>query len=124
MSHIVKAQTEITDLRIIKLTCGRLGIGYTERITVEFYDSRATGTAVYLKNWRYPIVIDQQTGQVSYDNFGGSWGNIRKLEEFKQTYVEVALEELLSLSGYHIAEATTNARGERILQIVEIGGVA
>ena len=50
------------------------------------FSSRATGYAVRLKDWRYPVVCDIQTGRVAFDNFGGRWGKQDELDRLFQSY--------------------------------------
>lgn len=48
------------------------------------FTSSATGWGVKLKGWRYPTVFNTDTGEVKFDNYGGKWGDEKRLNEFKQ----------------------------------------
>jgi hypothetical protein len=46
-----------------------------EQGTFKLFSGEATGLAVRLTDWVYPLVCDVATGQARYDNFGGRWGS-------------------------------------------------
>ena len=46
----------------------------------------ATSPCVQLPGWSYPLVANLQTGQVSYHNFNGHWGEQKHLHSFLQAY--------------------------------------
>ncbi len=74
MSHIVTIQTEVRDTEALGLACRRLELGEPVNETVPLFSGEATGYAVHLPDWRYPVVFDVDQGQVRYDNFEGRWG--------------------------------------------------
>ena len=86
MSHIVTIQTEIRDPVAILAACRRLGLPTPEQEAVQLYSSRATGWAVRLPGWRYPVVCQTETGQLQFDNFNGRWGDQQALDRFRQAY--------------------------------------
>ncbi len=61
MSHIVSIQTEIRDPVAIRLACGRLKLPEPVFGKVKLFSSQATGWAVRLPEWRYPVVCDVNT---------------------------------------------------------------
>ena len=73
MSHVVTIRTEIRDLAAIQAACRRLNLDQPEQGTFTLYAGEATGVAVRLPDWVYPVVCDMATGQIRYDNFGGRW---------------------------------------------------
>ena len=87
MSHIVSIKTEVRDAAAVNAACRRLGLPEPAHRTVKLYSSRATGLAVQLPGWNYPVVCDTKTGQVQYDNFGGHWGAQKELDSFLQAYL-------------------------------------
>jgi hypothetical protein len=104
MSHIAKVDIQLKDQKCVEEAAKRLGVK-TERVTnYKFYDGTiATGTAVYLKGWRYPLVI-KDDGEAVYDNYNGAWGENKYLNELKQIYgVEVAKKQA-RLKGYTCIE--------------------
>ena len=86
MSHVVKIQTEIRDVEALGAATGRMQISPPQYEEVQLFSSRATGYAVRLKDWRYPVVCDIQTGRVAFDNFGGRWGKQDELDRLFQSY--------------------------------------
>jgi hypothetical protein len=73
MSHLVEIRTEVRDEAAVQAACQRLKLPIPVRETVKLFSAQATGLAVRLPNWRYPVVCDLASGQVQYDNFGGHW---------------------------------------------------
>lgn len=51
-----------------------------------FYSGAAEGIGILLKDWTYPVVVNPKTGEVSYDNFGGSWGHQDEIDRLVQGY--------------------------------------
>jgi hypothetical protein len=117
MSHVVKVKTNLTNIDAIKTACERLGLSYEINQTASFYSgSSATGTAVQLPGWNYPVVVAAD-GECHYDNYNGRWGNIAELNKLRQTYARCTLETILSLSGMAIAEEAIGQSGELILTV-------
>lgn len=86
MSHIVQVQTEIRDHEAVGAACRRLQLPAPALGKHEMYQGQATGLAVQLPGWQYPVVCDLASGQIQLDNFGGRWGERAKLDQFLQTY--------------------------------------
>ena len=87
MSHVVQVQTQARDPFAIRAACGRLGLAEPVHGTFElFARQKATGLAVQLPGWRYPIVIDTAKGEIALDNFQGHWGENAQLDKFLQSY--------------------------------------
>ncbi|WP_459556774.1 DUF1257 domain-containing protein [Lacunimicrobium album] len=92
MSHIVTITTQIRDELAVHAACQRLQIAAPEQGSYELFNSRASGFAVRLRDWRYPVVCDLQNGKLHYDNYEGRWGDQRYLDQFVQAYaVEMTL---------------------------------
>ena len=86
MSHLVQIQTEVRDAAAVRTACERLKLAAPEEKVVELFSGAATGLAVSLSGWRYPIVCDTGSGQVRFDNYGGHWGDQAQLDRFLQAY--------------------------------------
>ena len=95
MSHVVTIQTKVRDAAAIAAACRRLGLAEPVQGKAQMYAGQtAEGLLVQLPGWKYPIAIDTQNGDVKHDNFGGYWGETRRLENFLQAYaVELAKQE-------------------------------
>ncbi len=86
MSHIVQIQTEIRDPIAIRSACQRLQLPPPVQGEFQLFNSSASGWAIKLPRWRYPVVCDVKTAQLAYDNFEGRWGDRRELDHFLQGY--------------------------------------
>jgi len=86
LSHIVSIQTEVRDPVAIRSACDRLKLPPPCFGTVKLFSSSATGWAVQLPQWRYPVVADVNTGKLAYDNYNGRWGEQKQLDSFLQRY--------------------------------------
>ncbi|WP_417388667.1 DUF1257 domain-containing protein [Gimesia sp.] len=86
MSHIVQIQTEIRDPVAIRAACERLQLPPPVFGETQLFSSTATGWAVQLPEWRYPVICDVKTAQLAFDNFEGRWGARQQLDLFLQSY--------------------------------------
>lgn len=91
MSHIVTIETEMKNFDTIKEVCKILGLKYEQSKDIKVYNTIKSGIGIYLKGWKYPIVVNE-LGKVDYDNYSGSWGDI---EEYNKFINEYSLEETL-----------------------------
>jgi len=123
MSHIVSLLTEIRDAAAVRAACRRLGLSEPVQGTVKLFSGQASGLAVQLPDWVYPVVCDTATGRCQYDNFQGRWGEHRHLDRFIQMYaVEKAAIEARR-RGHQCTEQTL-ADGTIKLTIQVQGGAA
>lgn len=86
MSHIVTIKTACKDLAAIRETCKRLSLPGPTIGTHRVFGVEHAGIGVMLPEWSYPIVINQTTGEIKYDNYGGAWGKQTHLDAFMQRY--------------------------------------
>ncbi len=86
MSHIVTVKTEVRDANAIRAACRRLHLDEPKQGTFKLFTGEATGIAVRLLDWTYPVVCNTATGQIQFDNFGGRWGEQKELDRFMQAY--------------------------------------
>jgi hypothetical protein len=70
----------------VTAACQRLGLPQPVQGTAKLYSGQAIGLLVQFPGWQYPAVIDTTTGAISYDNFGGRWGEQAQLDKFLQSY--------------------------------------
>jgi hypothetical protein len=123
VSHIVTIRTEVRDVTAVRAACRRLGLAVPVQETVKLFGGEATGLAVRLPDWQYPVVCDLATGQLRYDNFEGRWGDQKLLGAFLQAYaVERATIEARQ-RGHSAIEQTLQA-GSIKLTINVAGGAA
>ena len=86
MSHIVKIKTEVRDVSAVSAACRRLGLPEPVHGTARLFEGEATGLLVKLPGWLYPVVCNLGTGELRYDNYGGSWGPQEHLDRVMQAY--------------------------------------
>ena len=122
MSHIVTIKTEVRDLAAIRGACRRLNLDQPERGTFQLFRRSATGVAVRLQNWNYPIVCDVATGQVHYDNYEGRWGDQRELDGFFQAYAVEKAKLEARRKGHTVSEQPLNDGSIKLT--IEVQGVA
>jgi hypothetical protein len=123
LSHIVQIQTQIRDPVAIQAACRRLGLAQPVQQTVRLFSGKVTGLAVQLPDWRYPVVCDIANGQIQYDNYGGSWGDRAKLDQFLQAYAAEKAKLEARKRGHSVSEQTLTD-GSIKLTIQVSGGAA
>ena len=104
MSHIVEIRTEVRDATAVQAACQRLSLPSPIEETVNLFSAQATGLAVRLPNWRYPVVCDLASGQVKYDNFNGHWGKQEQLDKFLQAYACEVVKIQARKRGHSVTE--------------------
>lgn len=122
MSHIVSIQTEVRDPAAIRAACNRLQLPDPVFGEVRLFSSTATGWAVQLPDWRYPVVCDVNTATLAFDNFNGRWGEQKQLDRFLQGYGVEAAKLEARRRGHSVVEQSL-ADGS-IKLTVSVGGAA
>lgn len=118
MSHIVTIQTKLHDPHTVAAACDRLSLAPPVQGTTELFSGEATGLVVRFPGWEYPVVIDTLTGNVSYDNYGGQWGDQGQLDRFLQMYAVERAKLEARKKGYHVNEQYLENGSIRV-QIIE-----
>jgi len=121
MSHTVKRKTTVKNLTALKRALSKIaGAKLLGNDRYQFYSGSATGIGISLPNWRYPIVVDTQTGEVAFDNYEGRWGDQHDLDNMLQKYaVEAATMQAEALGANY--EVATLDNGD-IKITVNVGG--
>ncbi|MBX3421778.1 MAG: DUF1257 domain-containing protein [Pirellulaceae bacterium] len=86
MSHIVSIETQIRDPLAVELACRRLQWPEPVAGSHRLFTTTVEGLGVRAPGWNYPIVCHLESGQLSYDNFNGRWGDPVHLDQLKQAY--------------------------------------
>ena len=120
MSHIVQIQTEIRDAAAIRAACNRLRLPESVFGEVKLFSSSATGWAVQLPEWRYPVVCDVATGKVDFDNYGGRWGKQKELDRFVQGYAVEKAKIEARKKGHSVTEQQLEDGSIKV--VVQVGG--
>lgn len=121
MSHVVQIQTEVRDPVAIRSACDRLQLPEPVQGEFQLFSTTATGWAVRLPEWRYPVVCDVSTARVAYDNFEGRWGRQQELDRFLQGYVVEKARIEARRKNYTVSEQSL-ADGS-IKLTIQTGGV-
>jgi len=122
LSHIVEIKTEVRDEAAVKSACTRLQIPTPENRTVRLFSATATGLCVQLPGWNYPVVCNLATGQVSFDNYNGHWGEQKHLNAFLQAYAVEKCRIEARRKGHTCSE--TRLEDGSIRVSVKVGGAA
>jgi len=101
----VEIQTEVRDPLAVRAACQRLGLAEPVPGTHQLFAGQAaSGLAVQLPGWRYPLVCDTAQGRLQFDNFGGHWGAPQELERFLQRYAAEKTLQEVKRQGHHVTE--------------------
>ena len=122
MSHVVEIKTEVRDEQAVRAACVRLQLTPPEQKAVLLFSATARGLCVQLPQWQYPVVINLQTGQTQYDNYGGHWGEQKHLNSFLQAYAVEKSKIEARKKGHSCSE--TRLEDGSIRVTVKVGGAA
>ncbi|MGE0535188.1 MAG: DUF1257 domain-containing protein [Pirellulales bacterium] len=122
MSHIVTIETQVRDAAAVQAACQRLTLPPPRQETVELFSGQATGLAVRLPDWHYPVVCDLDSGRLQYDNFGGRWGKQQHLDRFLQAYAVERARSEARRQGHSVTEQTLSDGSIKL--VVQVGGGA
>jgi hypothetical protein len=123
VSHIVTVKTQVLDAAAVHAACQRLRLPQPVQGTHRLFTNQATGLAVQLPKWRFPVVCDVGTGQLHYDNFKGHWGEQAKLDQFRQAYA-VEKAKIEARKKGHVVTEQALADGGIKLTVQVTGGAA
>ena len=110
MSHIVTIKTEVRDPAAIAAACRRLNLPGPERGTFKLFSGEATGVAVQLPDWQYPVVADLASGVLHYDNFNQLWGKQEHLDRLLQAYAVCKATIEARRRGHSVTEQALRPR--------------
>ena len=122
MSHIVEIKTEVRDEQAIRAACVRLQLAAPEHKTCRLFNATVTGLCVQLPGWNYAVVCNLESGQVSYDNYGGLWGEQSWLNQFLQAYAVEKARVEARRKGHRVTEAKLEDGSIKVT--VHVGGTA
>ena len=122
MSHIVTLHVHVKDAAAVHNACKRLNLPAPVQGSTKLFDGEATGLAVQLPGWVYPVVADLTSGEIRYDDFNGRWGDERYLAKFLQTYA-VERTHIEARKKGHLCTEQTLADGS-IKLTIQVRGAA
>ena len=104
MSHIVHIKTEVRDRGAVKAACIRNKLPAQAQGTAQLFSAEATGLIVQLPSWKYPVVCDVESGQLSFDNYQGRWGDQKHLDRFLKSYAVEKTRRVARQKGHLVQE--------------------
>jgi hypothetical protein len=122
MSHIVRIVTRIKDPIALAEACKRLGLQAPVQGKATVFSAEVSGLIVKLPGWAYSAVVDTATGNISYDNYGGAWGNQRELDRLLQAYAVEKARIEAHRAGHSVTEQ--NLADGSIKLTIQVGGAA
>ena len=122
MSHVVQIKTQVKDPVAIRAGCDRLQLAPPVFGETKLFSSTVTGWAVTLPEWRYPVVCDVESGEVTFDNFEGRWGDRGRLDEFLQAYAVEKAKLEARRRGHSVTEQTLEDGCVKVT--ISVGGAA
>ncbi len=122
MSHIVSIRTEIRDRQAVEAACARLRWPEPTFGNHRLFSRCVEGLGVQAPRWQYPIVCNLQSGELSYDNFEGRWGDPAELDRFKQSYAVEKTKLEARKQGRYVSEK--NLADGTVQLTVEVTGGA
>lgn len=118
MSHTVATKIELKGRKTIELAVQSMreaghNVTLLDGDVFRMYDGRqATGLGVSLPGWNYPVVISPETGEVTYDNYNGRWGEQIELDRLFQQFVVENARQYAEDHGYRLELQHDAATGE------------
>ena len=122
MSHIVEIMTEVRDPVAIQAACQRLNLSEPVFGEAKLFSTSASGWAVQLPDWRYPVVCDVNTAKIAYDNYEGRWGDPQQLHRFQQSYAVEKAKLEARKKGHTVFEQPLTDGSIKLT--IQMGGVA
>ena len=96
MSHTSTIKTNFRDAEAVTEAAEALGYTVEYGTARLFTGPELTGLVMRIPGWRYPVIINTETGTAKYDNYKGSWGSSEHLDAFKQRYAACVTKKELS----------------------------
>lgn len=109
MSHTIKTKVNIRDVKLLEAAVRVLGGEVIGDGKHQQYSGRINGWGFKLPGWRYPLAFAD--GELSYDDFGGVWGNRSDIGALTEAYALEALKDRAAQLGWM---TETTAAGMRV----------
>lgn len=121
MSHTLKVKVEVTDEVALTTAAARLGANVMGFGSHQQYGGNVQGFGVKLEGWNFPAVFNLQTGECSYDNYNGAWGEQSKLDALVHEYTTEVIAQSLATQGigYFRQDAVVNGSQQTVLCLVD-----
>ena len=122
MSHTVRRKGNCKDPVALQRSAGRIkGAEFLGRGTFkQFGSQKHTGFGVNLPGYNYPVVIDEQNGDILSDTYGGRWGDPALLDTFNQGCAIEAGKMVAEAAGHTVTEQPLDDGSVKC--VVKVGG--
>jgi hypothetical protein len=100
MSHTVKIQVEFRDEKSLGAAVVALGGEVLGDGVHRLYGGAVTGLGFRLPGWSYPLVLGAM-GELSFDDYGGCWGNRADLDRLRGEYALAVAEGVAQAQGWY-----------------------
>jgi hypothetical protein len=107
MSHTTKINVEFRDKDALGAAILALGGQVLGDGSHHLFAGNVTGFGFKLAGWSYPCVLGSD-GALSYDDYHGSWGNVKDLDTLKGEYALQVAESVANAQGW-IAQRSENS---------------
>ena len=104
MSHTNRIKGQIKNKSMFIDVCNALGVNMRSGNKHKLYSGEYNGMGITLPGWKYPVIIDD-AGNIIFDNYGGSWGDIKHLHGTMDKY------------NYNVVEAESLGQGHTVHDI-------
>lgn len=101
-SHTVKIKVDYRDPDALRSAVLALGGAWIGAGSHKLFERAETGLGFTLPNWRYPLCATP-TGELAYDDYHGSWGNVADLEKLRTAYTTGTVERAALALGWQFA---------------------
>jgi len=99
VSHTTKIKVEFRDKDKLGKAVEAMGGKVLGEGSHRLYGGTYEGFGFKLPGWNYPCILAAD-GSLSYDNFSGSWGDIRQLDALKGEYALQVAESVAMAQGW------------------------
>ena len=132
-SHTARINTEFRDPKALRSAVESIGGTWIGQGSHRLYGSTEYGLGFTLPDWRYPLVA-RANGELAYDDYNGSWGNVADLDRLRATYTLSGVIERAAALGwqheltaqglvvYHPAGGTITIQGQDVSTAGFVGG--
>ena len=86
MSHTITVTVQMRDIECLEAAAQELGFRWLGTGNHKLYGGETPGVGIMLTDWKYPVVVNADTGVASYDNYGEKWGKQEMLDKLVQRY--------------------------------------
>lgn len=121
MSHTTALKAvQMLDKEILLHVAEQLKLEYIGDKKHPLFDGTShEGHGFMLQGWKYPMVVNTETGNAAYDNYNGHWGNQVELDKLCQAYAAESNRRQAALQGYFVQSEYLDPETQDLIQTFE-----